>query len=339
MNTMENKLLLRSDITQQIIKERPLFIEVWAIPFLMIFLMGLFLLTNYVHYSSNITLQGVLYKSIPNVPLTSIREGIFVPLNTRNGKFVKKDDILGWYDTDLNIKQVFILKSKIDSCYNLIEEKKFEKIQSLLNYNFNDIGELKISYNVFFSVLSEKNNFLYKGNPISQINNDQISISKAKRDILEAVNNMKKVVDNWVEQNCLKAPVNGTLFSEKLSFSKVYLAKNDVVAHIVPESGGYYIRIEALPKILKSINEGMTVSIHLSTINHDNYIQGKIFDISSPGGGKLVIIAHVIDSLYLERIPNFSKQIGSEVEVRIKTEDISLFDEIYQSIKFKDYKL
>ncbi|WP_172954125.1 HlyD family efflux transporter periplasmic adaptor subunit [Pedobacter ginsengisoli] len=179
----------RSEEATTFIAHKPNFLERNGIQIIVAIFIFLVSMTCFIRYPDKVVQVGYLSAEHAPVELKSKTDGILKKLLVQNNEVVKKGDIIGWLETEINYNEVLVLLKNIDKLDDdLLKDKGVEKkdffIKKIGNFNW---GELQQNYSEFISELQKYDDFYLNGFYESKINyvDKDIKIALSKNAILE----------------------------------------------------------------------------------------------------------------------------------------------------------
>lgn len=160
----------RSELAQEIISQRPGFLERWALYLFLGILIFLLSLTWFIKYPDIIEAKAILTATNAPKELIIRQEGRLIRLLTHNKKKVAKSEILGLIESTANHQDVLQLSTKIDSCIALLNNDQFEKIIHCFSNHYNHLGEVQEPYRNFITGLQQLDDYTVNGFYTRKIN-------------------------------------------------------------------------------------------------------------------------------------------------------------------------
>ncbi|HUZ58897.1 MAG TPA: HlyD family efflux transporter periplasmic adaptor subunit [Hanamia sp.] len=261
----------RSERAQEIISRPPGFIEKWA---LMLFLAILLLLisgTWLFRYPDLIEPSGTLTATNAPKEIISLQTGRLIKLFVKNGEEVKKGEMIGWIESTANANEVLDLSIKLDSVFSLLNQAKSERISSLFNVNYQNLGELQVPYQTFSTALQQYNDYLVNGFYLNK-----------KKLLLKEVGTMKQMNVSIEDQESL-SNLDEDSAKRSLAMNKILLNEKVISAEEYRVDNSMYLSKKmAIPQlnsdILNNQNQQRDKLTELEQLDHDIIQQKMIFE-------------------------------------------------------------
>ena len=161
--TVDNKIQLRSEMAQEIISRKPDFMERWALLIFLGIVLLLFAATWFIKYPDIIETTAKLTASNAPKEIVPRQEGRVVKLFVHNNDRVNKGDVLAWIESTANHEEVMELSKQIDSSISLLNAGQVEKVSTLFNKRFGNLGEIQQGYQTFITALQLFNDYKING--------------------------------------------------------------------------------------------------------------------------------------------------------------------------------
>jgi len=211
----------RSEIAHEVINLKPDFFEKWALLLFLIFLLLLVAGSWFVKYPDIVYGSATLTGNNAPKEIIPRQTGKLAALFVKNNQLVKQGEILGWIESNADIKSVIELSKTLDSSIKIFDGGKPDLISGLFVKRFLNLGELQVGYQTFFSALQQYNDYLVNGyfykrrqllrNDISSFHMMEENVKQQKEFLAEESDLAKKTFQ-----------MNEQLFKEKVISAEEY---------------------------------------------------------------------------------------------------------------------
>jgi len=205
-----------SEMAQEIVSQKPGFMEKWALFIFLGMLLILLAATWFIRYPDFIQARATLTAENAPKELIPIQSGRLVKLFARDKSKVKKGDILGWIESTADHAEVLRLSHRLDSSIGLLNIGHGEKVALLFNGHYDNLGEVQQQYQSFITALQVFKDYLVNGFYSRKrvlLEQDISSLATASRTIRDQQEMTTK--DVALAQETYN--MNKLLFDEKLS--------------------------------------------------------------------------------------------------------------------------
>lgn len=310
-HTISNKVNQRSELAQELISNKPDFMERWA---LFIFL-GILLLmlgsTWFINYPDIIETRAIL--TAQNAPKEIIprQDGRLVKLFVHNNQKVAKDEVIGWIESTANHNEVMELSEQIDNSLALLNLNRLDKLSKLFNEHYTNLGEIQPAYQQFITAWQVFNDYMVNGFYLKKkkLMINDISSLDASKQILQ---NQKRLTQQDVK-----------LAEESYKMNKTLLDQNVLTKEEFRMQTSKYVNKQmSVPQLDNTLLDNETQKRgklkEIDQLNHDVAQQKVIFNqalqslksqvedwikkhiIQSPIDGKVVFIIPLQENQYLQ---------------------------------------
>jgi len=158
-----DKRALRSEAAQDVLSQRPGFLERWSFLTFACILILLAAGTWFVRYPD--VIQANAYLTADNAPKDIVirQDGRLVRLFVRNDQLLSKGQPVGWIESTADHKEVLVLSNVLSTASGLLARNHLESVSTLLVMDYRDLGELQGFYQVFITALQQFNDYLATG--------------------------------------------------------------------------------------------------------------------------------------------------------------------------------
>lgn len=153
----------RSQEVQDIISERPGFWGRWALPVFLIILLGIVAGTWFIRYPDTIIANAILIATNGPKEILPRKEGKLTALFIQNGNMVSQGEQIGWIESIADHGEALRLSLLLDTAITLLGKNETEAVSTLFRQNFNNLGELQLSYQQFITAWQQFNDYLVNG--------------------------------------------------------------------------------------------------------------------------------------------------------------------------------
>ncbi len=161
--TFSDKIDERSELVQEIISNKPGFLERSALFICLGILLLMFVTSWFVKYPDIIQANAILIaKNSPKEIITQ-QDGHLVRLFVHNNQQVNKSQMIGWLESTANHKEIIELSNQIDSSIILLNLNKIDKLLDLINRHYNNLGEIQQPYQQFITAWQQFNDYMING--------------------------------------------------------------------------------------------------------------------------------------------------------------------------------
>jgi hypothetical protein len=327
MPEIKQHIELRSEEVQEILEAVPNWMIRWGNTLVFVIICGLLVLSWFMKYPDVISSSTIVTTKFPPQKeycnITGRIDTVFV----LNKQRVTTNSPLGIIENSANYKDVFLLKSIIDS----LEVDKHSFQFPVENTSMLFLGDINSSYTIF------ENNYLeYKINRETQTSLKEQNIERKK--VLQSFNQLKSAVKNWETNYLLVSNIYGTVSFARNWKNNTEVSKGDLTFIIIPENPkGYIAKLKAPTKNSGKLKLNQVVNINLESHPQEEYgyLKGHIESISPITD---------VDGFYLidvrlpaKLITSYDKEIIFKQEMRgtaeIITEDLRLIERFFYQLR------
>lgn len=310
-HTISNKVNQRSELAQELISNKPDFMERWA---LFIFL-GILLLmlgsTWFINYPDIIETRAILTAQNAPKEIIQRQDGRLVKLFVHNNQKVAKDEVIGWIESTANHTEVMELSEQIDNSLALLNLNRLDKLSKLFNEHYTNLGEIQPAYQQFITAWQVFNDYMVNGFYLKKkkLMINDISSLDASKQILQ---NQKKLTQQDVK-----------LAEESYKMNKTLLDQNVLTKEEFRMQTSKYVNKQmSVPQLDNTLLDNETQKRgklkEIDQLNHDVAQQKVIFNqalqslksqvedwikkhiVQSPIDGKVVFIIPLQENQYLQ---------------------------------------
>ena len=159
MNTFSS----HSNEVEEIISNKPPFIVRWGILFFFLLLLLLAFIGWFIKYPDIIKARGLLNSINAPKEIQTKTNGKLIKLFEKENQQVHQNEIIGYIESTANHTEVISLSKILDTITEKINNNSADKVVSYLAIQFNNLGELQTSYQIFSNSFSSFTNYLSKG--------------------------------------------------------------------------------------------------------------------------------------------------------------------------------
>jgi HlyD family secretion protein len=154
---------LRGESFNEIISRKPSFLARWALLLFGGILLLIVTASWFIHYPETITAKATLTGTNAPKEIIPKQDGKLIKLFITNNDSVKQGGILGWIESNAKHEQVLQLHEQLNNAARFLRENKTEKITKLFENNYENLGELQISFQQFFTAYQQFSDYLING--------------------------------------------------------------------------------------------------------------------------------------------------------------------------------
>lgn len=213
--TLPVNMLMRSEEVNEIISQKPGFLIRWGITIFFLLLLFIIAGTFFIHYPDTILTKARLTTINAPKEVRINTDGKLIKLNAIEGKFVHKDDILGFVESRANHNQVISLSATIDSMQELMLLDNVDAIRDCLLMPYQNIGEVQPAYQNFQQSLILFKQYLSTGYYLQKKSMLQVDISYLKQ-LHRNLKEQKKMQQEDLELAKATFDANVTLKEQKV---------------------------------------------------------------------------------------------------------------------------
>lgn len=210
-----NKTNQRSELAQELISNRPDFIEKWALFIFFTFLLLILGLTWVVKYPDVIEVKATLTSKNAPKEIITRQEGRLVKLFVHNNDEVTPNQAIAWIESTASHKEIIDLSTQIDRSISLLNLNQPSKVSGMFKRPFVNLGELQPYYQQFITAWQQFNDYKVNGYYSKKKNmliNDINSLNK----IQEAIQNQKELTEKDVKLSEESYNMNKILMDKKI---------------------------------------------------------------------------------------------------------------------------
>ena len=301
----------RSEVAQEVISRKPDFYEKWALLFFLLLLLLLTMGTWFIKYPDIIQTTAVLTSNNAPKEIVPKQTGRLTALLAKNNQQVKEGEILGWIESNADIKEVIGLHGKLDSSIRMLASGKPDLIAALFNKAFPNLGELQTSYQTFVTALQLYNDYLVNGfySRRKQFLHGDIAALQSMKDNAALQKNLTSKENELAKKTF---EMNETLYKEKIISAEEYRHAQSALLNKLKSDPQMEMNIIARQsqirdkqKELDQLNHDVlqqqeTFAQALRTLksNVDDWL--RLYAIQSPADGVVVFAFPVQENQYLQ---------------------------------------
>ncbi|MGB8192964.1 MAG: biotin/lipoyl-binding protein, partial [Chitinophagaceae bacterium] len=199
---------LRSTTVQEFISHKPDFYVRWGISIFGILILLTVIVCWFIKYPEVVQSRGMLVSINPPKQIISHADGKLTSLFASEGEMVKKGQAIGFIESTADHNQVLLLARRLDHVMLLLADKKLSDIPRFIETDYNNIGELQMSYQSFI-----QSYVIFKGYLPGGIFSKKLSI------IGKELNNLSEMQKNIVIQKELQVK-DLSLFEQTFDVNK-----------------------------------------------------------------------------------------------------------------------
>lgn len=160
---LTNPVDLRSEVMQEVISQHPGFLEKWALYIFLIILIILFSLAWFITYPDIIEAHAILTGTNTPKEIIIRQEGRLVKLMAHIKGKVKKNETLGFMESNANPLDVLQLSSQIDSSIAMLHKGQFRQVVHGFTGHYDNLGEIQPSYGEFITASQQFDDYIVNG--------------------------------------------------------------------------------------------------------------------------------------------------------------------------------
>jgi hypothetical protein len=309
-HTIANRISQRSELAQEIISNKPDFLERWMLYIFSGILLLLLASTWFINYPDMIETKAVLTAQNGPEKIDLQQDGRLVKLFVLNGGRVRKNEVIGWMESTADQKEVMGLSGQVDKSIALLKANEPLKISGLFIQRYTRLGEIQPVYQKFINENSLENN--------DQLNNN---ITQHNRTFLRTLQTLKKQIDDWTSKYIIQSPINGTIAFTMPLQENQNLQKGQLLAYITPLENTYYVEATLSQYNLGKLKIGSPVQLRFD---------GYIADVSSENGFLATI--NLNNGLVTNNNQIIPYKKGLQAQAIIITKNMRLMERLYYSI-------
>jgi len=334
---------IRSEDVQEILSAVPNWMIRWGNLLILLLIIMLLGISWFVKYPDIITAEAMITTKLPPQKEFAKTTGTLIAVLVADNEIVSENQPLAIIENTANYKDVYVLKSIIDSV--TINNHSFEFSINSLPILF--LGDIESQYALF------ENSYIdYKLNSKSKklnIKNLDYDHSKTEMDLInielvlfkkmiQSFNNLKLAIKKWENQYVLKSNING-----KVSFLNNWrvnqtLSQGDLIFTIIPSKNSAFIaKVKSPTQNFGKIKIGQTVNISLEIYPETEFgtLQGTINYISPLPNQEGLYLMDV--ALPETLVTSYNKTFEFRQEMsgmaEIVTEDLRLIERFFYQFK------
>lgn len=196
--TLSNKINQRSELAQEIISNKPDFLEKWSLYIFLGILLLMLALTWVIKYPDVIEVNAVLTSKNAPKELISGQEGRLVKLFVHNNDEINRNGMIGWIESTANHQEVIELSEQIDQSISLFNLNQTDKASKVFTKKFANLGEMQLNYQQFMTAWQQFNDYKSDGYYLKK-KNTLISDLHSLNEIQETIQNQKKLSEEDIK--------------------------------------------------------------------------------------------------------------------------------------------
>jgi len=219
----KNEKFQKTNLKEELLYQEPHFFTKWGISIFFTFFIIIFFILYFLKFTETITVNASLESNINfSIGVSNSNEEL-IKLFVDHGKYVEKNELIGYLSSSSDIEEVFSLSKTINFIISILMRKKIEEIINLELDNFKNLGDLNYQYLLFKYAFSKMKSDLID----IESNNENVSLTNSEkafkiynsRVLVHNLNTFNKVlnmmadeINNWEKRYLLKAPIEGNLY-------------------------------------------------------------------------------------------------------------------------------
>lgn len=153
----------RSEMVQEIVSTKPSFIVQYGVFFFLFLILSLVIACWFIQYPDIVYANAKLTSINAPKPVIAKINGKLIKFFALEGEQTIKGNILGYIESTSNQGEVINLSARIDSFVIFLDKNNVEVFNSSLPYNYINLGELQLNYQIFFQSYQNFKNYLSDG--------------------------------------------------------------------------------------------------------------------------------------------------------------------------------
>jgi len=273
---------LRSEEVQEILSRKPGFFERWSLLVYLSILIFLFAATWFIKYPEIVQANGILISANAPRQIVSQTEGTITKVFVHNEDSVQRNAVIAFMESTGNHDEVIELNKLTDSGITLLQKGEIEKVSGLFQKQFQNLGELQISYQQLISVWQHFNDYLINGFKRRKLSELEHDISQQKDIFEQSLRAVKSLSDDWIKKYIIKAPVDGKVDFIFPPEENEYLQSKRVLGFVTPTDSRYYAQVTLPQGNLGKVSTGQIVQLRFDAypFQEFGYVEGKLRYIS-----------------------------------------------------------
>ena len=158
-----DNIQLRSEVVQEIISRKPDFLEKWSLFMFLCILLLLLLLCWVIKYPDVIEAPATLTAANAPKEIMPRQDGRLVKLFVQNNESVLQGQVIGWLESTGSHKEIMELSTFLDSSLSWLNTGKLERMSSLLDTRYRNLGEMQHEYQQFITASQQFNDYVVNG--------------------------------------------------------------------------------------------------------------------------------------------------------------------------------
>ncbi len=323
--------MLRSELAQEIISRRAGFLEKWALLIFLGILLVLFGGTWFVHYPDVVTATAVLTANNNPKEITVKQEGRLIKLFPKTHQPVKQNEVIGWMESSADYDQVSELSRELDRAIELLTQNQPQLASTVINVNFNKLGELQHDYeqfllseDAFSNYLSDNKNF---GKAMSKYKPDRMRIV-----FQEQIASLLSKVQAWRNKYELQSSIDGRIALNENIGRGDYLRAGTVVGYVIPSNSIYFMESVLPQNNFGKLDTGQHVQLRFEAYPYEEwgFVNGTISNIESvPTGSGFKAVIKLDNGLITSNRRKLPYRSGLRAQALVITKDMRLLQKFY----------
>ncbi|WP_214228780.1 hypothetical protein [Pedobacter sp. B4-66] len=268
--TLSTKINRRSEMAQEILSNKPDWLERNALFIFLGIILLLFSGTWIVKYPDFITAKFKLTSANAPKAIISRHQGRLVKLLVKNNISIRENEVIGFMESTANHEEVIQLSDRLTKAVKLMEMGKENETAQFFNLSFQNLGELQQKYQMFIATWQifvdySKNGFYEK--KINSLKSDMAYQDSLRTTIVKKQELILKDLD---------------LAAENFSINKGLLDKGIITKAEYREENSKFLNKQSLipemdASLLSSSNQKRDKQKEIDQLVHDEAQQNVIF--------------------------------------------------------------
>lgn len=262
----------RSELAQEIISQKPGFLEQWALLIFLLILILLLALSWMITYPDIVQASATLTAADAPREIIPEQEGRLIKLFVQNKEMAKQNQVLGWLESTASHAEILELSALVDSSIHLLNKNQIEKPTSLFTKNYTNIGGIQHDYHTCITTLKHFNDDVLNG-----------FYDKKKTVLMNDLQSLKREIDDWKKKYILQSPVNGKISYTIQLHENQFLQAGKPIGYITPNDAHFYAEAYLPQSNFAEVDTGQRVQLRFDAYPYREagYVEGTVSYVSN----------------------------------------------------------
>ena len=321
----DNQEKIHSEDWQEIISNPPSWLLKRGIGFVFFTLLIIVMISFIIKYPDTIkTTLKITAINAPK-PILNLSAGVITKILVKDSTKVKKNEVLGYFESNTNHKEGLALLSVTTKLRQIIQQN--QSLDNLIVPSLANLGELQVPY--------ESLRFFYNTYIVTPHVQQFNALPQSKKsELLILLNDLIKELDNWKTQRVIISPISGMIVYSGLAEENQNIEANTNIFYVCPENSTYYGSMSIPQESIIKIKLGQEVHIKMRSFPYQEYgfIYGKVSNVS-PFPLKDNFYITKVKLLKMPQNLHFKLTEGMLADVDVLVGNYSIIDRVWLNLK------